>query len=99
MHPRLIVKRYLSFRVYIDVLAILSVSIPFISGQYALNWIKVIFLLKIYSVLEIDKEFIRVSQLKVSYHTFYLLSRLVLLLILGSHFLGILFFIIDYYIY
>lgn len=60
-HNRLIVKRYLRVRVYIDILAIISIMIPFISGEFALNWVKALFLLKIYSVYEIDKEFIRVS--------------------------------------
>lgn len=49
-HPRLIVKRYLRFRFYIDVLAIISIAIPFISGKFALNWIKALFLLKLYTV-------------------------------------------------
>jgi|JI7StandDraft_1071085.scaffolds.fasta_scaffold251942_1 hypothetical protein len=49
-HPRLIVKRYLKLRFYIDILAIISIMVPFISGKYALNWIKALFLLKLYSV-------------------------------------------------
>lgn len=60
-HPRLIVKRYLKVRFYIDVLAIISVALPFISGKFALNWVKALFLLKFYSVYQIDKQFIRVS--------------------------------------
>lgn len=54
-HPRLIVKRYLKLRFYVDVVAIISVMIPFISGSYVLNWIKILFLSKLYSVYEIDK--------------------------------------------
>lgn len=55
VHPRLIVKRYLKLRFYIDVIAVISIMIPFISGKFALNWIKALFFLKLYSVYEIDK--------------------------------------------
>lgn len=95
----MIVKRYLRVRFYIDVIAIISIAIPFISGTFALNWIKALFFLKIYTVYEIDKEFIRVSQLKIKYHTFYLLCRLILFLYLGSHYLGIWFYMVDYWVY
>lgn len=53
-HPRLIVKRYLKVRVWIDLIAIASLCIPIISQDYVLNWVKVFFLLKIYSLYEID---------------------------------------------
>lgn len=98
-HPRLIVKRYLKWRVWIDVIAILSVAVPVVTQVFALNWIKGLFLLKIVTLYEIDVEFIRVTQLSISIHTFYLLCRLVLFLILGSHYIGIWFYMIDYWVY
>lgn len=49
-HHRLIVKRYLRVRFYLDILAIVSIIVPVVSGKFALNWIKALFFLKFYSL-------------------------------------------------
>lgn len=50
IHPRLIVKRYLRVRFYLDIIAIISIAIPFAQQVFALNWIKALFLLKVYQL-------------------------------------------------
>lgn len=96
---RLIAKNYIPTYLIIDIVAIISVTLPFATNSYTLNWIKLLFLPKIRTLYLIDKEYIRITQLSIKIHTFYLLSRLVLLLILGSHYTGIFFYMIDYYVY
>lgn len=96
---RLIIKRYVYPWFWVDLLCIVSVCVPILSGALVLNWIKVIFLLKMRTAYLIDKEFNRITQLKVSLHTFYLLCRLMMLMTLASHYLGIWFYMIDHWVY
>lgn len=43
---RLIAKKYISRRLLIDIIAIISVTVPFATNIYALNWIKLLFIPK-----------------------------------------------------
>ena len=49
-HPRLIVKRYIRVRLWLDILAIISILVPISSQLYALNWVKIFFLPKLYTL-------------------------------------------------
>ena len=96
---RLIIKRYLIPWFWLDILAIISICLPVFTENFTFNWIKIIFLIKLRTAYIIDKQFTRVTQLRINLHSFYLLSRLIVFLVLGSHYLGIWFYMIDYYIY
>lgn len=52
---RLIIKKYLIPWFWLDLAAIVSICIPVFTNILALNWLKVIFLVKIRTAYKIDK--------------------------------------------
>jgi hypothetical protein len=49
-----ILRRYLSFEGPVDLLAIISLIIPLATGSLASNWIKIVWVLKFYTVGRIN---------------------------------------------
>lgn len=52
---RLIAKKYIPIYLIIDVVAIISITIPFATTYFVLNWIKLFFLPKVITLYAIDK--------------------------------------------
>lgn len=90
---------YLRYHSWIDILGLIVVMMCFFSGNFTLNYFKVLFLLKLYNLYLIDVTFQRVLQFHRTRSTIYLVSRLVLLMVMSCHYLGGIFYAIDYYVY
>lgn len=94
-----IYRHYLRYHCFIDLLGLLVVVVCFFSGAFVLNYVKLLFLLKLYNLHLIDTTFQRVLQFHRTRSTIYMVSRLILLMIMACHYLGGIFYAIDAYVY
>lgn len=94
-----ILRRYISFEGPLDLLTIISVIIPLATGSLGANWMKIIWVLKFYTVSRINDEFERVTQLYITWSTIYLVIKLATVGILYSHFIGIFFYLVSLWVY
>lgn len=97
---RILVKEYLRRNFWIDIIGLLSLLIPMIFRQYyAVNLLKIFFLPKVLILNRLDRKVVNVLVFQVRTKTIYLIARLVVFMILISHFIGIGFYMVAYYIY
>lgn len=97
---RILVKEYLRRNFWIDIIGLLSLLIPMIFRQYyAVNLLKIFFLPKVLILNRLDRKVVNVLVFQVRIKTIYLITRLVVFMILISHFIGIGFYMVAYYIY
>lgn len=97
---RILVKDYLRRNFWIDIIGLLCLLIPMIFKKYyAVNLLKIFFLPKILILNQLDDKVVNVLVFQVKIKTFYLISRLVVFMILISHFIGIGFYMVAHYIY
>jgi len=71
-----------------DILSLLCVALPYITGIYQVNYIRAIFLIRIYQLFNIDNDFQRLVQHRLSLNVFYMLFRLVVSFFFASHYIG-----------
>ena len=85
---------------WIDIIGLLSLLIPMIFRQYyAVNLFKIFFLPKVLILNRLDRKVVSVLVFQVRTKTVYLIARLVVFMVLISHFIGIGFYMVAYYIY
>jgi len=63
------------------------------------NWVKVLWILKIYPFLNIVRHFEKLTQLYLITNTLYSVFRLTLYAYLYSHYMGIFFYLVSYAVY
>lgn len=71
----------------------------FFSGSFVLNYVKILFLLKLYNLHLIDVTLQRVLQFHRTRSTAYLVSRLIMIMVMLCHYIGGIFYAIDLYVY
>lgn len=69
------------------------------SGSFSANNGKYICLTKVVRLFEIDDYFLRRFNVKRIKKTIYTILKLVVIIIILSHAIGVLFYVLDYYIY
>lgn len=94
-----IYRHYLRQHLAIDMLALIVVMMSFFSGAFLVNYIKILFLLKLYNFHVIDVSFQRVLQFHRTRSTVYMVSRLIVIMIMLCHYLGGIFYAIDLFVY
>lgn len=97
---KILLSEYLEFNFWIDAMALFSVVFPLILRQYyAANLIKILFYPKIIILNQLDMRIVKVLVFNVKAKTFYLIGRLVVFMIMISHYIGIGFYMVGYYVY
>lgn len=94
-----IVKNYLVKYFIIDFVSVLIVTACFFSQNMALNYVKVIFYLKITSLNRIDMIYQKMLIFYLKWNMVYLVFRQIVIVMVSTHYLGIIFFAIDNYVY
>jgi hypothetical protein len=94
-----IYRHYLRTHCIIDLTGLIVVMMCFFSGSYVLNYIKILFLLKLFNLYLIDQTLQRVLQFHRTRSTAYLVTRLIMIMVMGCHYLGGIFYAIDLYVY
>jgi len=87
------------FGLWIDILGLIGVIIPYIDQSVISNLFKLLFLGKLYNAYEIDRYLLMIIRNRYNRSHIYAISRVVYLTILWTHYLGVMFFSIDYTIY
>lgn len=64
-----------------------------------LNYFKVIFCTKIVTLNKIDIIYQKMLVFKLQWNIVYLISRQIILVVISTHYIGVIFFSIDYYVY
>lgn len=97
---KMLLKQYISTYFWVDVIGLISIIIPLILRQYlAANIVKILFFPKILVLNHLDEKIVNVLILRTRAKTAYLISRLIVFLILISHYIGIGFYMVSYYVY
>lgn len=99
MDRKRILSNYLKYHFLIDSLTVLILFLCLVTKSYALNWAKLWLILKLYSLSKIDQIYQRKLQVHRLRKTIYVIARLLLIVLLLSHVMGLFFYSLDYYIY
>jgi hypothetical protein len=99
MDRKRILSNYLKYHFIIDFLTILILFLCLVTQSYGLNWAKLWMVAKLYSLSKIDKIYQRKLQVHRVRKTIYVITRLLLIVLLLSHVMGLFFYALDYYIY
>jgi hypothetical protein len=94
-----IYRKYMSFEARIDILGLLSIILPIAEGSLEANWVKIVWLLKIYTASQINIEFERMTQLYILSNTFYLVVKLIVFCYIYAHFMSIGFYMVSMWVY
>jgi hypothetical protein len=71
----------------------------FFTQNMTLNYVKMIFYFKITSLYRIDAIFTRIIVFYLKWNVVYIIFKQILIVLMITHYLGIVFFAIDYYVY
>lgn len=97
---RLLLKQYINSYLWIDVIGLVSLIVPVILKQYyAANLAKIFFLPKIVVLNNLDAKIVNVLIFRARTKTFYLIGRLLVFMVMISHYIGIGFYMVGYYVY
>ena len=83
----------------IDFVAIVTVSTCFFTGSMILNYIKVLFYLKVVNLNKIDTIYQKMLIFYLKWNMIYLIFRQIIIVLISTHYLGVVFFAIDNYVY
>lgn len=95
----IIAKKYLHFRLWIDLISTLVLTIYIASNTPSLIYIKFLFYIKIYSLLQIDKSINHYLELHRISFAIFRLVRIILFIWFITTWVGCIFFAIDYHYY
>ena len=94
-----IVKHYLTKYFLIDLVGALIVTIAFLTGSMVLNYFKVLFYFKILTLSKIDGIYQKMLIFYLRWNIIYLVFRQILIVIISTHYIGVIFFWVDYTVY
>lgn len=94
-----IVTAYLQPEFILNLIAILSLTIYISSGKYYLVYLKILFVLKLYSLAHIDSQILHVLEFRPLPYALYRLAKLLVLLWFLCSLAGSIYFAIDYSYY
>lgn len=92
-----ITRKYFAYNFFIDTLSLIIVVICPASGVYVLNYLKLFLLLKMLRLSDIDDFFLRRFNINRIGKALYVIFKMVVIIFLLSHFLGLIFYAMDYY--
>lgn len=98
MDRKRILTNFLKRHFIIDIPSIFIVFLCIVTQNYWINYAKIYLVLKLYTLNQIDKIYQRKLQTKRLRKTIYVIARLLLIVLLLSHVMGLIFYAIDYYI-
>ena len=94
-----VVKYYLRKYFLIDVASVLIITACFFSQEMVLNYFKIIFYLKLVTLAKIDTIYQKMLVFYLKWNIIYLIFRQILMVVMSTHYIGVIFFGIDYYVY
>ena len=97
----LIFKEYTRRAIYVDLTGIIIILVPLAVGwvNIYVNWLKILWFIKLYTIDKINDEFQRITQLYIIRNTIFLVSKLIIFSIIYAHFYAIFFYLVSYYLY
>lgn len=98
MDRKRILRNYLRSHILIDIPTIIILFLCVVTQSYNLNYAKLFLFFKLYTISVIDMIFQRKLQTKRVQKTIYVIARLLIIVLLISHFMGLIFYAMDYYI-
>jgi hypothetical protein len=99
MDRKRILTNYLKNHFLIDIPTILILFLCVVTQAYSLNYAKLYMILKLYSLNCIDRIYQRKLQTKRLRKTIYIIARLLVIVMLLSHIMGLIFYALDNYLY
>lgn len=94
-----ILKNYVSFQFWVDLLSNLSLIVYMSSGNPKFIYVKIIFYIKIYTFVKIDQEIMHSLELHRVVYAIYRLTRMIVFVWFLTTWAGCIFFAIDYHFY
>lgn len=83
----------------IDIIGVLMVAICFFSENMILNYFKMFFYGKLLTLRKIDIIYQKMLVFHLKWNIIYLISRQIVIVLMSTHYLGVVFWSIDNYIY
>lgn len=99
MERKRAIKNYIRGMFIIDLAYVIILIVCLVSGSFAANNAKYLCLTKVVRLFEIDDYFLRRFNVKRFKKTIYTILKLVVIIVVISHAIGVLFYVLDYYIY
>ena len=84
---------------WFDLVALISVAAPYFSLSLSFNYFKLLFIVKLIPAYDLDKYLLMYVKSRFKRSHIYGLFRLIMLIILWSHWFGVGFFALDYWVY
>jgi hypothetical protein len=84
----IIIKTYFSSDLWIDLISLLSLAIPYIYGDFIFNYAKLFFIFKIVSLYKIEHLLKYEFKTNSKFYTAYSIARIIMVMIMISHFIG-----------
>lgn len=97
MDRKRILTNFLKRHFLIDIPSIIILFLCIVTQNYGLNYAKIYLVLKLYTLNKIDQIYQRKLQTKRLRKTVYVITRLLLIVLLLSHVMGLIFYAMDYY--
>lgn len=94
-----IVKHYLIKYFLIDITSVVLVTASFVTQSMLMNYVKIIFYFKIISLHRIDMIYQKILMFYIKWNMVYLVFRQIIIVMVSTHYLGVVFFAIDNYVY
>jgi hypothetical protein len=98
MDLKRITSYYLRYFVIIDVISLLVIVICPISGYYYLNFSKLWLICKVSRLFQIDNFYLRKLNIHKRWKALYVIFKLIVIIFLLSHTVGLIFYAIDHYL-
>ena len=94
-----IVTHYFKLYFLIDFVSIFVVTTCFFSGNKDFNYAKILFFFKITVLNRIDVLYQKMLIFYIKWNMAYLILRQIIIVVLTTHYLGVIFFAVDNYVY
>lgn len=94
-----IFKRYAGLYLWFDLLAFMGVLVPNISLNVTSNYFKILFGFKVITAYNLDKYLLMMVRNHFKRSHIYAMGRIVFFMLFWSHWLGVIFFAVDYMVY
>ena len=94
-----ILQNYFPWQAFIDFIGFFVVLITFVNGSHFLNYLKILFFLKVISLHQIDIIFQRALISNMSINSAYLIFRQIVMVLIASHYYAVTYFAMSKWIY
>ena len=94
-----VVNHYLKNYFLIDFISVLIVTVCFFTQDMTLNYVKMVFYFKFTTLHRIDTIYTRILVFYLKWNVVYIIFKQILVVLISTHYIGVIFFAIDYYVY